>query len=201
MNAGEGSLKHLNDHKRSEGCGGVVHAVFRGTELSQHLTHSAPPPPGSSQPAGKGPALLPAGSGCCRKQTAVLGPCCFFFLSSTKQGQTSHWLQKPSWLQQRTFGIKLVLATKKQCPRGGGVGDGDGQTPYIHWQKAVAASLLKTVELDRYKLGSAQFRKGFKPNVSVTGKHQPPVPTQRGLDNCCCVSCSPPSFLPLLLTS
>lgn len=59
--------------------------------------------------------LLPAGSGCCREHSALLGPWLLGFILY-KQGQTWHWLQRPSWLQQRTFGIKQILATRKQQP-------------------------------------------------------------------------------------
>lgn len=66
----------------------------------------------------EGPGLLPLlALAAAEGKWLSPGLSCFIFSLLHKQGQTWRWLQKPSWLQQRTFGTKLALATKKQHPQ------------------------------------------------------------------------------------
>lgn len=67
---------------------------------------------------GEGPGPLPLlALAAAEGKWLFLGLSFLFFSLLHKQGQIWCWLQKPSWLQQRTFGIKLALATKKQHPQ------------------------------------------------------------------------------------
>lgn len=170
----------------------MVHAVFRGASNPAVFR-------GSSRPAGKGLALscLPAPAAAEGKLLSLA----FFFLTFplfyTSKAKPGTGCQSLPGSNEELL-VWNILATEEQHPpgwRGGRRWWTDTVCTLAEScsSKSVQDSGAQQVKL---KLGSAWFRKGFKLNVSMSDKHEPPAPTQWGLANCHWVSCSPPSFLP-----